>query len=280
MLSTIQRKIVMPLVILSRNAHNQYLITNENNGTREITLNHEKTKNSLSLDMMTHLIEAINLNKEDTSLRAIVLSANGNVFSAGHNLKELQMSSGIEQHKLVFRKATELMKSIILSPVPVIAKVNGFATAAGCQLVATCDIIVCSDKSKFSTPGANFGIFCSTPGIAVGRSVPKSKAMYMLLTGEPISATEAYESGLVTKVVSADKLDDEVDKIIDQIKSKSRSVITLGKEFFYNQMDLSVLEAYKLGEDIMVKNINSDDGQEGIKSFVEKRKASWSHKYQ
>ncbi|XP_045775253.1 enoyl-CoA hydratase domain-containing protein 3, mitochondrial [Maniola jurtina] len=278
MLSTIQKKIVRSLVILSRNAHNQYLITNENNGTREITLNHGKTKNSLSLDMMTNLIEAINLNKEDTSLRAIVLSANGNVFSAGHNLKELQMSSGIEQHKLVFNKATELMKSIILSPVPVIAKVNGFATAAGCQLVATCDIIVCSDTSKFSTPGANFGIFCSTPGIAVGRSVPKSRAMYMLLTGEPISATEAYESGLVTKVVSADKLDDEVNKIIEQIKSKSRSVITLGKEFFYKQMNLSVLEAYKLGEEIMVKNINSDDGQEGIKSFVEKRKASWSHK--
>uniref|UniRef100_S4PCR8 Enoyl-CoA hydratase domain-containing protein 3, mitochondrial n=1 Tax=Pararge aegeria TaxID=116150 RepID=S4PCR8_9NEOP len=188
------------------------------------------------------------------------------------------MSSGIEQHKLVFSTATELMKSIIQSPVPVIAKVNGFATAAGCQLVATCDIIVCSETSKFSTPGANFGIFCSTPGIAVGRSVPKSRAMYMLLTGEPISAKEAYESGLVTKVVSADKLDDEVNSIIEQVKRKSRSVITLGKEFFYEQIDLSVLEAYKLGEETMVRNINSDDGQEGIKSFVEKREASWSHK--
>ncbi|CAH2233801.1 jg19572 [Pararge aegeria aegeria] len=157
-------------------------------------------------------------------------------------------------------------------------EVNGFATAAGCQLVATCDIIVCSETSKFSTPGANFGIFCSTPGIAVGRSVPKSRAMYMLLTGEPISAREAYESGLVTRVVSADKLDDEVNSIIEQIKRKSRSVITLGKEFFYEQIDLSVLEAYKLGEETMVRNINSDDGQEGIKSFVEKREASWSHK--
>ncbi|XP_023942487.1 enoyl-CoA hydratase domain-containing protein 3, mitochondrial [Bicyclus anynana] len=278
MLCTIQRKIVRPVLVLSRNTHNQYLITNDNNGTREIILNHEKTKNSLSLDMMKHLIGAINLNKEDTSLRAIVLSANGNVFSAGHNLKELQMSSGIEQHKLVFSTATELMKSIIQSPVPVIAKVNGFATAAGCQLVATCDIVISSDTSKFSTPGANFGIFCSTPGIAVGRSVPKSRAMYMLLTGEPITAKEAYESGLVTKVVAADKLDEEVNKTIEQIKRKSRSVITLGKEFFYKQIDLSVLEAYQLGEEIMVTNINTDDGQEGIKSFVEKRKATWSHK--
>lgn len=265
------------LYVYCRGLHNQYLVTNESNGTREITLNHEKTKNSLSLDMMNNLIEAINLNKDDKSLRAIVLSAKGNVFSAGHNLKELQSNTGVDQHKLIFSKASELMKSIIQSPVPVIAKVNGFATAAGCQLVATCDMIVCSDTSKFSTPGANFGIFCSTPGIAVGRCVPKSRATYMLFTGEPITAQEAYESGLVTKVVPAGQLDDEVNKIIEKIKHKSRSVIALGKEFFYKQIDLSLMDAYKLGEDIMVQNINSNDGQEGIKSFVEKRKAVWSH---
>ncbi|XP_045451736.1 enoyl-CoA hydratase domain-containing protein 3, mitochondrial [Melitaea cinxia] len=268
----------IPFNIIKRCVHNQYLITKEGNGTREITLNHEKTKNSLSLAMMENLIEAINANKNDTTLRAIVLSATGNVFSAGHNLKELQMSCGLEQHKLIFNKATELMKSIIQSPLPIIAKVDGFATAAGCQLVATCDIIVCSNKSKFSTPGANFGIFCSTPGIAVGRSVPKARAMHMLLTGEPITAQEAYESGLVTKVVSADKLDEEVNKIIEQIKRKSRSVITLGKEFFYKQLNLNIYDAYKLGEEVMVQNVNSNDGQEGILSFVEKRKACWSHK--
>ncbi|OWR48905.1 putative cyclohex-1-ene-1-carboxyl-CoA hydratase [Danaus plexippus plexippus] len=228
--------------------------------------------------MMNSLIEALNLNKGDTSLRAIVLSAKGNVFSAGHNLKELQISSDLEKQKLIFQKATELMTSIIQSPVPVIAKVNGFAAAAGCQLVATCDIIICSDKSKFSTPGANFGIFCSTPGIAIGRSVPKSRAMYMLLTGEPLSAQEAYESGLVTKVVPAEKLDSEVNETIEQIKRKSRSVISLGKEFFYKQIGLNVLDAYRLGEEIMVKNINSLDGQEGINSFIEKRKAVWNHK--
>ncbi|XP_073961404.1 enoyl-CoA hydratase domain-containing protein 3, mitochondrial-like isoform X2 [Choristoneura fumiferana] len=228
--------------------------------------------------MMSHLIQAINTNKEDTSLRAIVLSAKGNVFSAGHNLKELQSSTGIDQHKLVFQKATELMKSIVQSPVPVIAKVNGFATAAGCQLVATCDLVVCSDTSKFSTPGANFGIFCSTPGIAVGRCVPKSRAMYMLFTGLPLTAQEAYDSGLVTKVAPADQLDEEVDKIVESIKHKSRSVIALGKQFYYKQIDLSLLEAYDLGENIMVENINMNDGQEGIKSFVEKRKANWNHK--
>lgn len=275
MLVPLQKKFVRPLSVFCRALHSQYLITRESNGTREITLNHDKTKNSLSLDMMKYLIEAIHSNQDDKSLRAIVLSATGNVFSAGHNLKELQ--SNVDQHKLIFSKASELMKSIIQSPVPVIAKVNGFATAAGCQLVATCDMTVCSDTSKFSTPGANFGIFCSTPGIAVGRCVPKSRATYMLFTGEPITAQEAYESGLVTKVVPASELDNEVNKIIEKIKQKSRSVIALGKEFYYKQIDLSLLEAYKLGEDIMVKNINSNDGQEGIKSFVEKRKAIWSH---
>ncbi|KAM3965758.1 enoyl-CoA hydratase domain-containing protein 3, mitochondrial [Aphomia sociella] len=261
-----------------RYIHNQHILTVEDNGKREITLIHEKTKNSLSLDMMNHLIEAINLNKDDISLRAIVLSAKGNVFSAGHNLKELQSSTGIEHHQLIFRKATELMTSILQSPVPIIAKVNGYAAAAGCQLVATCDMIVCSDTSKFSTPGANFGVFCSTPGIAVARSIPKSRATYMLFTGEPITAQEAYESGLVTKVVPADQLDSEVNKIIEKIKLKSRSVVAIGKEFFYKQINLDLLEAYKLGEKIMVENINSSDGQEGIKSFAEKRKANWRHK--
>ncbi|XP_045521859.1 enoyl-CoA hydratase domain-containing protein 3, mitochondrial isoform X3 [Pieris brassicae] len=219
----------------------------------------------------------VNLNKEDISLRAIILSANGNIFSAGHNLKELQASTGINQHKLVFNKASELMKSIVQSPVPVIAKVNGFAAAAGCQLVATCDIIICSETSKFSTPGADFGVFCSTPGIAIGRSVPKSRAMYMLLTGEPITAQEAYESGLVTKVVPTQDLDSEVNHVIEKIKLKSRSVISIGKEFYYKQIDLGLFDAYKLGEDVMVQTINSNDGQEGIRSFVEKRKAVWGH---
>ncbi|KAJ0174609.1 hypothetical protein K1T71_009717 [Dendrolimus kikuchii] len=278
MLIPVLRKCPRPFIGLYRGVHSQHLTVNESNGVREIILSHEKTKNSLSLEMMNNLIEAINKNKDDISLRAIVLAAKGNVFSAGHNLKELQSTSGVDQHRLIFSRATELMKSIVLSPVPVIAKVDGFATAAGCQLVATCDMIVCSDTSKFSTPGANFGIFCSTPGIAVARCVPKSRATYMLFTGEPFSAKEAYESGLVTKVVHSNELDTEVEKIVDKIKHKSRSVISLGKQFFYKQIEVSLLDAYKLGEEIMVQNLNTNDGQEGVMSFVEKRKAKWSHK--
>ncbi|KAI8439500.1 hypothetical protein MSG28_013262 [Choristoneura fumiferana] len=193
-------------------------------------MKHFLSRNSLSLDMMSHLIQAINTNKEDTSLRAIVLSAKGNVFSAGHNLKELhsKIAVSIKSNQVLglisinwcFKKATELMKSIVQSPVPVIAKVNGL----------------------------------------------------------PLTAQEAYDSGLVTKVAPADQLDEEVDKIVESIKHKSRSVIALGKQFYYKQIDLSLLEAYDLGENIMVENINMNDGQEGIKSFVEKRKANWNHK--
>ncbi|XP_011548891.3 enoyl-CoA hydratase domain-containing protein 3, mitochondrial [Plutella xylostella] len=278
MFSYVLQRSVNSALTYCRHNHTQYLSVNNVDGTREITLNNDKTRNSLSLDMMSYLVEEINRDKDIDSLRAIVLTAKGHVFSAGHNLKELQASSGVEQHKVIFDKATELMMSIVRSPVPIIAKVNGVVAAAGCQLVAQCDMAVCSETSKFSTPGANFGIFCSTPGIAVGRSVPKSRAMYMLLTGEAISAQEAYESGLVTKVVTADQLDKEVNNIIDKIKMKSRSVVSLGKEFYYKQIELGLSEAYKLGGELMVKNVNMGDGQEGIKSFIEKRKPVWTHK--
>ncbi|XP_077294532.1 enoyl-CoA hydratase domain-containing protein 3, mitochondrial [Arctopsyche grandis] len=256
--------------------NNDYLINTEQNGIRNIILNHTKTRNSLSLDMMSTLVEAITNNKDDPKLRSIVLSANGQVFSAGHNLKELTDEKGIDYHKTVFRKSTELMTSIISSPVPVIAKINGLAAAAGCQLIATCDIIVCSEHSSFSTPGANFGIFCSTPGIAIGRSVPKATAMHMLLTGFPLTAKEAYTSGLVTKVVPEDQLDLEVATICEAISAKSRSVVSLGKQFYYKQISQGIYDAYKLGEEIMVMNINLPDGQEGINSFAQKRKPKWS----
>ncbi|KPJ18734.1 Enoyl-CoA hydratase domain-containing protein 3, mitochondrial [Papilio machaon] len=229
-----RKQLFTPLTIRIRNTHNEYIITNENDGTREIILNHEKTKNSLSINMMSNLIQAINANKEDTSLRAIVLSAKGNVFSAGHQNQSSQSGDYPEQTRRTF-----------------VTQIHNVA---------------------------NFGIFCSTPGIPLARSVPKSRAMYMLLTGQPINAKEAYESGLVTKVVPPENLDEEVTKIIDQIKLKSRSVITLGKYFFYKQINFNIFDAYKLGQEIMINNTEMDDGQEGIRSFVEKRKAKWSHK--
>lgn len=162
------------------------------------------------------------------------------------------------------------------SPVPILAKVDGLAAAAGCQLVATCDIAICTERSSFSTPGANFGIFCSTPGIAVARTVNRMKASQMLLTGLPISAKEALAAGLVSQVAGNEELDKIVDENVLAICHKSRSVIELGKKFFYKQLQMDVESAYAAGAGTMAFNLGLPDGKEGIKSFVEKRKAKWT----
>uniref|UniRef100_A0A1S4H3Y2 Enoyl-CoA hydratase domain-containing protein 3, mitochondrial n=2 Tax=Anopheles gambiae TaxID=7165 RepID=A0A1S4H3Y2_ANOGA len=247
-------------------------------GVGTILLDNEKTRNSLSLEMMNSIQRNIVENQHDTELRCIVLAAKGRVFSAGHNLKELTAERGSEHHKQVFHKCSELISAIQSAPVPVIAKVDGLAAAAGCQLVASCDIAVCSDSSTFSTPGASFGIFCSTPGIAVVRAVPRMRAAYMLFTGLPITAHEALQAGLVSKVVPQEQLNEEVSNICKAIASKSRAVITLGKTFFYKQISINVGAAYELGEQIMVDNLATVDGREGIKSFVEKRSPKWTHR--
>lgn len=247
-------------------------------GVGTILLDNEKTRNSLSLDMMNSIHSNIVDNQHDTALRCIVLAAQGRVFSAGHNLKELTAEHGSDHHRQIFDKCSELIDAIRLAPVPVIAKVDGLAAAAGCQLVASCDMAICSDISTFSTPGASFGIFCSTPGIAVVRAIPRMRAAYMLFTGLPITANEALEAGLVSKVVPKAQLNEEVNNICKAIASKSRSVIALGKQFFYKQIPLDVPTAYELGAKIMVENLAMTDGREGIKSFAEKRPPRWSHK--
>ncbi|CAG9824179.1 unnamed protein product [Phaedon cochleariae] len=247
------------------------------NGIKSIKLHDQKTRNSLSIIMMEDLIRHINSDGNNKNLRVIVLSADGNIFSAGHNLKELTLEAGKAQQEKVFQLATHLMHSIINCPVPVIAQVNGLAAAAGCQLVAQCDIAICTENSSFSTPGSNFGIFCSTPGVPMARKVLRSTSLNMLLTGLPISASEAKSSGLVTTVCLAEDLDMEVNKTCEAIKSKSRSVIELGKKFFYEQIDMDIKKAYYLGAAKMLENLGMEDGQEGIKSFVEKRKPKWSH---
>lgn len=183
---------------------------------------------------------------------------------------------GPEFHKQVFQRASDLMIQIMKSPVPILAKVDGLAAAAGCQLVATCDIAICTERSSFSTPGANFGIFCSTPGIAVARTVNRMKASQMLLTGLPISAKEALAAGLVSQVAGNEELDKIVDENVLAICHKSRSVIELGKKFFYKQLQMDVESAYAAGAGTMAFNLGLPDGKEGIKSFVEKRKAKWT----
>ncbi|KAK3918421.1 Enoyl-CoA hydratase domain-containing protein 3, mitochondrial [Frankliniella fusca] len=245
-------------------------------GVRTITLA-GPSRNALSLNMMAALINNITQDENDVSLRVIVLKAEGPMFSAGHNLKELTSDTDRESHRAVFREASKLMMSIIQSPVPVIASVHGLAAAAGCQLVAGCDIAICSEKASFSTPGAQVGIFCSTPGIALVRAIPSKVAADMLFTGEAIPAYQALQYGLVSRVVSEDKLDEEVSKVTSSIISKSRSVISLGKKFLYAQIQKDIYSAYRLGENVMTSNISMADAQEGISSFLQKKKPQWKH---
>ncbi|XP_014298058.1 enoyl-CoA hydratase domain-containing protein 3, mitochondrial [Microplitis demolitor] len=258
----------------------KYVESDETNGVRTITLSHNASRNSLSLEMMKILTWNIDRDADKESLRAIVIAAApGKIFSAGHNLKELTTAKGNKHHYEVFETASNLMKSIANSPVPVIAAVDGLAAAAGCQLISSCDIVICTERSTFSTPGANFGIFCSTPGIPLVRNVPKKIASHMLYTGLPLSAQEAYNAGLVSKVVSNDQLSEEIKKTTDAIKAKSRSVVQLGKKFLFEQQELDLCSAYYYGTEIMVQNLELKDAQEGIKSFIEKRKPVWSNKF-
>ncbi|GAB0091186.1 enoyl-CoA hydratase domain-containing protein 3, mitochondrial [Sergentomyia squamirostris] len=264
--------------VSTSSARSKFTQCSEHDGIRNIVLNNPKTRNSLSLEMMSDILGDLTRNLQDKSLRVIVLSSvESPVFSAGHNLKELTPEKGKSAHREVFQLANKLMMSMIEAPVPVIGKVDGLAAAAGCQLIANCDLAICSTRSSFSTPGANFGIFCSTPGVAVVRKVSRMKAAQMLFTGLPISAQEALTCGLVNGVVPPEELDGEIEKICQAICSKSRAVIELGKKFFYQQIEMGTKEAFEAAGEIMVKNLSQPDGQEGVKSFVEKRKPSWSH---
>uniref|UniRef100_A0A8C2VTE2 Enoyl-CoA hydratase domain-containing protein 3, mitochondrial n=2 Tax=Chinchilla lanigera TaxID=34839 RepID=A0A8C2VTE2_CHILA len=241
-----------------------------------IVLNDPKKRNALSLEMLKSLQNDIRHEADSKDLKVIIISAEGPVFSSGHDLKELTEERGRDYHTEVFQTCSEVMMLIRNHPVPVIAMVNGLATAAGCQLVASCDIAVASDKSSFATPGVNIGLFCSTPGVALGRAVPRKVALEMLFTGEPISAQEAVLHGLLSKVVPEEQLEEETMKIAKKIASVSRPVLSLGKAAFYKQMSQDLRAAYSLTSQVMVDNLALQDGQEGIKAFIQKRKPTWS----
>ncbi|XP_050423509.1 enoyl-CoA hydratase domain-containing protein 3, mitochondrial [Adelges cooleyi] len=244
------------------------------NSSHRITLCNPKTRNSLSVTMLQHLINEIKNAGKNQSLKSIVINGNGPIFSAGHNLKEL-IDMKIQQK--VFSLATELMNAMLDCPIPIITAIDGLAAASGCQLVAASDIAICTNRSSFSTPGVNLGLFCSTPGIPLSRCIPKKVASYMLFTGESINAEEALRNGLVSKVVHPKELDDEIDKLTLLIDQKSREVITHGKTFFNQQIDVDIKTAYKNGEKAMLENLQLDDCKEGLQSFIEKRKPNWSN---
>ncbi|KAL6077262.1 hypothetical protein STEG23_037717 [Scotinomys teguina] len=249
----------------------------QQDGIRNIVLSNPKKRNALSLAMLKSLRSDILHEAESQDLKVIIIAAEGPVFSSGHDLKELTDAQGRDYHTEVFQTCSEVMMVIRNHPVPIIAMVNGLATAAGCQLVASCDIAVASDKSSFATPGVNVGLFCSTPAVALGRAVPRKVALEMLFTGEPISAQEAVRHGLISKVVPEEQLEDETMRIAKKIASLSRSVVALGKATFYKQLPQDLRTAYYLASQAMVDNLALQDGQEGIEAFIQKRKPIWSH---
>jgi enoyl-CoA hydratase/carnithine racemase len=253
---------------------NQLVLYEVVNNIAILTLNHPEKRNALSeallLEMKARLEEA----NQDRDVRVVIIRANGKVFSSGHDLREL-MDRDEESYARVFAICTEVMEAIRLLPKPVIAQVQGLATAAGCQLVATCDLAVASEDAAFATPGVKIGLFCTTPGVALARAVTTKKAMEMLLTGAPIPAEEALAWGLINKVVPPTELERETAELAGKIASASSYTVSLGKEAFYLQVEMDRPAAYQFAQRVMVENLLSHDAQEGIDSFLNKRQPRW-----
>jgi enoyl-CoA hydratase/carnithine racemase len=245
-----------------------------------LVLNAPKTRNSLSLDLIESLFKELQEIDSIEKIRAVILAGKGPAFSAGHDLKELTTGKGSDYHKEVVNKCTQLLTFIQRMQLPVIAEIDGVAAAAGCQLISSCDVVVASPTSTFSVPGQRVGLFCSTPGVALVRQVPKKIALDMLLTGRSITAEEALRAGLVSRISKeGEEPRIEALKVAEEICKYSRSVTALGKTFFYAQVELSQRDAYRYGESVMVENLKMRDGQEGIQSFIEKRHPKFEHSH-
>lgn len=250
---------------------------------RRVIMTNEKQRNSLGLDMIRSLQAAVDTINFDQCRVLVISSNNPKVFSAGHNLKELTTEKGAKLHEQVFGEFTDLCLSLRNLPVPVIAEVKGLAAAAGLQLAASCDLIIGSDKSSYSTPGVKFGVFCTTPGIAISRNISQKIAAKMLFTGEAINAHDALTHGLISEIVPTensefDFLEQRVNEICGLIASNSRFIVSLGKKAFYEQVEKPAIEdAYKIGCKTMLENLKFEDTQSGLKSFASKQKPVWSH---
>ncbi len=244
-------------------------------GVTTLTLNRPDQRNALSLALMGELIDHLHKVGATRDTHVVVLAGNGPAFSAGHDLRELRMKTDPGFRKELFDRCAELMLTIVHHRQPVIAKVHGVATAAGCQLVATCDLAVAGASARFATPGVNIGLFCSTPMVALSRAVPAKQAMEMLLTGEMIDAGTAVAVGLVNRVVPDDSLDAAVGALAATIAEKSPLVLSIGKEAFHRQRELPLAEAYAYTAEVMVRNLEAADAGEGIAAFLDKRPPTW-----
>ena len=250
------------------------------NKVAHLTMNRPGARNSLSMAMLERLhSEIVDLGKAH-DVYVIVINANGPGFCAGHDLKELtaaraQADKGLAFFEETMAKCARLMQAIVSCPKPVIAKVHGIATAAGCQLVASCDLAVAADNARFATPGVNIGLFCSTPMVALSRNVSRKAAMEMLLTGDMIPADQALQFGLVNKVVTAGELEAATNALANKIAAKAPATLLIGKEAFYHQIEMPLVDAYDHASRVMVANMMEPDAEEGIGAFVEKREPNW-----
>jgi enoyl-CoA hydratase/carnithine racemase len=256
------------------------LLREDLGGVTVLTLNRPAARNRLSEDMLSALAEALEAISSDARVRAIVLAAAGTVFSAGHDLKELtarrnDADGGHALFRHIMEKCSAVMQAIVRLPQPVIASVQGTATAAGCQLVASCDLAVTSDAASFCTPGVSIGLFCSTPMVALSRNVGRKAAMEMLLTGDMVAAADAHRIGLVNRVVPAGSEREAALALARQIAAKSKAVVRLGKETFYRQLEMGLTDAYRFAAQVMVENLLRRDAAEGIEAFLGKRDPQW-----
>ena len=251
------------------------LLRHEEGGVVTLTLNRPTQFNSLSQALMNELGAELDRIATDERVRAVIIAGAGKAFCAGHDLKEMRSDSSKAFQQQLFRQCSELMLKLVRLPQPVIARVHGIATAAGCQLVSMCDLAVASENARFAVSGVNLGLFCSTPSVGLARNLGRKQALEMLLTGDFIDAQAALARGLVNRVVPLDRLDAEIKKFTDSILAKTPVAIKLGKQAFYRQLEMGLEEAYDLASETMACNMMAEDAQEGIDAFVAKRKPEW-----
>ncbi|MEN4397961.1 enoyl-CoA hydratase [Mycolicibacterium senegalense] len=247
----------------------------DDRGVVTLTLNRPQAFNALSEAMLTALGEAVEALAEDETVRAVVLGAAGKAFCAGHDLKEMRAEPSVEYYERLFAQCTAVMLSIQRLPVPVIARVQGLATAAGCQLVAMCDLAVASEDARFAVSGVNVGLFCATPGVALSRNVPRKAAFEMLVTGEFVSAAEAERLGLINRVAVPDALDYEIQALVASIVAKPRFAVAMGKALFYRQIEVDIRSAYADAAATMACNMMDPTALEGVQAFIDKRPPMW-----
>ncbi len=255
-----------------------FVMRKDENGICELTINRPKAYNALSIECMHVLTREFEKLSTDSSVNVVILTGSGAGFCAGHDLKEMRSNANRDFYEKTFETCTTMMMSITRSPKPVIAKVHGIATAAGCQLVATCDLAVAEENARFATPGVNIGLFCSTPMVPLSRNVARKHAMECLLLGDMITAQRAYEMGLVNRVAPSEKLDQVTNDLANKIASKSSITLRIGKRAFYDQIDKDLNAAYEYCSKVMVENMMTRDAKEGIDAFMEKRLPIWCGK--